>query len=194
MIEKEVKLRIKTSIDIVKRIIDENGFKFIDKSTETDIYFQHPCKDFRDSDEALRIRYRCSDLGRCTYRLTYKGPKKIVNGIKYRGEYEIEVNDIDNAIAILKSLGFRPVLSFSKIRYIYRDRDVEISIDNLCGVGMFMEIEGNEDRVRELMKIFIDFGEIVEKTYLEICIDTGRCISISMGREDMCIEKQLQQS
>jgi len=192
MIEKEVKLRIKTSIEDVKRVIDRYGFRFIDRYTETDTYFQHPCRDFRESDEALRIRYRCSSSTGCIYRLTYKGPKKIINGVKYRDEYEIEINDIDNTITILKSLGFKPVLSFSKIRYIYRDRDIEISIDNLCGVGIFMEIEGSEDRVRELMKIFIEFSEIIEKTYLEICVDTGRCISISMDREDMCIEKQLQ--
>ncbi len=187
MIEKEVKLRI-SSIDGVRKTIDQNGFRFIDKYIETDIYFQHPCRDFRESDEALRIRYRCSSSG-CVYRLTYKGPKKVVEGIKHRSEYEIGISDSDNAISILNNLGFRQVLSFSKIRYVYRDRDAEISIDYLCGVGVFMEIEGSGDRVRELLEIFRRFGDVVEDTYLEICINTGRCLSISMDREDMCIER-----
>ncbi len=52
----EVELKGYASDEIFQRVRDE--FKFIRKEYHEDTYYQHPCRDFSETDEALRIRIR----------------------------------------------------------------------------------------------------------------------------------------
>ena len=50
--EIEVKFRYKEGVEEKVKEIAE----FVIEKVEEDMYFNHPCKDFRESDEALRVR------------------------------------------------------------------------------------------------------------------------------------------
>ena len=68
-LEVEQKFRV-ADLDAVATLLQEMGVVAQPPVEETDLYFQHPARDFAASDEALRIRQKA---GVCF--LTYKGPK-----------------------------------------------------------------------------------------------------------------------
>ena len=68
-IEADIKVKVKDFKEI-RRLLKEMGAKKISEEEETDIYFQHPCRNFRDTDEALRIRRTGERIT-----LTYRGPR-----------------------------------------------------------------------------------------------------------------------
>ncbi|MDZ7620691.1 MAG: class IV adenylate cyclase, partial [Patescibacteria group bacterium] len=59
---------------------------------ETDLYFNHPQRDFRETDEAFRIRRRG-----LANRVTYKGPK-IDATTKTRRELELPLPDGEQVV------------------------------------------------------------------------------------------------
>jgi adenylate cyclase class 2 len=118
---------------------------------QSDLYFQHPSRDFRQTHEALRLRRTDDGL-----RITYKGP--IVDSrTKMRRELELpigrEPSDFDQFRELLRVLGFEPVRGVEKTRALYEltweGRDLELAVDAVDGLGSFLEIESlaqNSDR------------------------------------------------
>ncbi len=78
--------------------------------------------------------------------LTYKGPRRIVDGVKAREELEAAVPDADALEGILFAVGFRPVFRYQKYRETYELGDVEIVVDE-TPVGTFLELEGAIDGI-----------------------------------------------
>ncbi len=164
--------------DVVKKLV-KIGYTIIGEYIEHDTYYNHPCRDFSKTDEALRLRIRRSNNGIVSI-LTYKGPRKIIQGnIKSRIELETKINDPESMDNILKKLGFRKVLSFSKKRIVLIRDGVEVNVDELLGVGSFVEIETrNVELIGEFYKAIKECLKPVRKTYLEICLETGRCKNV----------------
>ena len=135
---------------------------------ETDQYFNHPSRDFAVTDEALRVR----DVNGKSI-LTYKGPK-IGKTAKTRIEDEVQVDDYDSMIKILKELGFKEAGVVKKSREIYEIEDFEICIDSVEGLGDFVEIEkkGNDkDSIeKELINLARELGleKFETRSYLEL--------------------------
>ncbi|MDY0167717.1 MAG: class IV adenylate cyclase [Thermoguttaceae bacterium] len=110
---------------------------------ETDVYFNHPQRDFRETDEALRIRRRGQ-----SNRVTYKGPK-IDSTTKTRRELELDLPEGEETAAgwveLLETLGFRQVGRVHKRRRKFRvdwqDRTIEGTLDEIDGLGEFVELE-----------------------------------------------------
>ena len=79
---------------------------FVHELHESDQYFNAPDRDFRQTDEALRIR----QVGEAV-KLTYKGPKRDLH-TKTRTEIEVPLADearvAQSMAQILTSLGYRP--------------------------------------------------------------------------------------
>ena len=136
---------------------------------EKDLYFQHPCRDFAETDEALRLR---EEGGRCT--LTYKGPKE-GGRVKSRLELNVEVGDCDAAKGLLERLGFKPVAVVAKKRRYYLLGDVEVALDNVEGLGCFVEVEskrGREEDVLEAVRMLgLDRFPSTTKSYLELLLE-----------------------
>ena len=110
---------------------------------QVDRYFAHPARDFSQTDEALRIRR----VGQRNY-VTYKGPK-IDRSTKTRLEIELDLppgqQGFDDFAALLAALGFRPVAEVHKRRRAvalrWQGHDVEAALDDVQGVGTFVELE-----------------------------------------------------
>jgi adenylate cyclase class 2 len=114
---------------------------------QTDRYFQHPARDFRQTDEALRIRSEAAEN-----RLTYKGPKQ-GGPTKTREEIEIGFDRGPEAAerlsSLLSRLGFQPVATIHKRRTEFQLRrdgnTMTITLDETAELGVFAEVESIAD-------------------------------------------------
>lgn len=140
MLEIEVKSKI-DDISSMKEKIAVLGGHYTETRHETDHYFNHPSRDFRETGEAFRIRV--DDDGAM---VTYKGPK--LGGMtKTRMERETGVDDSETMRQILDSLGFRPAGIVEKTRCYYEYGDATLTLDSVKGLGDYIEIEMiGEDR------------------------------------------------
>ena len=108
-----------------------------------DTYFNHPCRDFRETHEALRVRRVDGSPS-----VTFKGPK-MPGVIKARRELEwsLAPGDPDGSKTeeLLELLGFRRVETVSKQRRTFQLADqigqLVITIDRVDRVGNYSEIE-----------------------------------------------------
>jgi adenylate cyclase class 2 len=126
-----------------ERRLRELGARDGDSMTQVDQYFNHPARDFASTDEALRIR----QIGDANF-VTYKGPKLDAT-TKTRKELELPLpagtQAAESFAELLVALGFRPVAAVRKQRRTlhlhWQGRDAEIALDQVDGVGTFIEIE-----------------------------------------------------
>ena len=110
---------------------------------QVDRYFSHPARDFAQTDEALRIR----QIGEQNF-ITYKGPK-LDRVTKTRQELELPLAEGATSAAqwtmLLQALGFKPVGEVRKVRQVldltWLDSPIEIALDQVDGVGNFVELE-----------------------------------------------------
>jgi adenylate cyclase, class 2 len=121
------------------------GFVLIDIETNSDIYFRHPCRDFRLTDEAFRVR-QVND--RCC--LTYKG-QRLPGPVKSRPELELEVQADQRLqwLEMLERLGFEPLPAVEKRRHNYQRpapdsapfSQIHVTIDEVEQLGTYAELE-----------------------------------------------------
>jgi adenylate cyclase class 2 len=110
---------------------------------QEDSYLGHPCRDFAQTNEALRIRR----VGGANA-ITYKGPKR-EGPTKTREEIEVPFADgpdaLDGLRRVFEALGFRPVFVVRKVRTPYhlteQGRPIEVALDVVEGLGSFVEVE-----------------------------------------------------
>lgn len=175
MYEVELKLEIDEYVDIEDRL-REIGAKLYKVVNQEDYYYQHPCRDFKESDEALRLRIEDS-----TIRLGYKGPR-LSKSMKIREEFEVNLDNQEEIKEVLERLGFKLVAVIKKIRRIYKYERFIISLDKVDELGRFIEIEGKtlsrnsvkkvEEDIQSLIRFLgLDPGKSILKSYLELYLE-----------------------
>jgi len=152
---------------------------------EEDYYFNHPCKDFSETDEAFRVRISRYNNEK-TIEITYKGPKiDLISKsreevtIKIEGEKEFELIK-----ELFSKLGFKEVGVVKKRREIYEKENVKIYLDHVEGyvfnkkisLGWFVEVEimgeyspENVKNVLNILKSLTDSSPLRE-SYLELLL------------------------
>ncbi|HEY9246958.1 MAG TPA: class IV adenylate cyclase [Candidatus Methanoperedens sp.] len=174
MIEIEVKARIEDPKQIERTIISFGAVP-IGIENHVDTYYNTDRCDFRNTDEALRIRAQEGE-----YFLTYKGPKMDAVS-KTRKEFEVKIEDAAEMGNILSSLGFYPVATIVKKRKKYKMEDLSIALDEVRNLGYFMEIEiqaknpsKHEEKVGKIFKFIEKLGinksSTVRESYLEMLL------------------------
>jgi adenylate cyclase class 2 len=144
--EVEQKFRVADSGAIARRLQDL-GAQEAGVIDQLDHYFNHSSRDFAQTDEALRLR----QVGDSNF-ITYKGPKLDAT-TKTRREIELPLPPGPDTLAhfteLLTALGFRPVAQVHKTRRQFRldwqNHEVEIALDNVQGLGDFVELELTAD-------------------------------------------------
>jgi adenylate cyclase, class 2 len=119
------------------------GATFEDPICQIDRYFNHPSREFAQTDEALRLR----QVGDRNF-ITYKGPK-VDPLTKTRRELELPLpigQEIpEQYLQLFQALGFRPSGTVEKIRrpgqLVWQGHKVEIALDDVKSVGSFLELE-----------------------------------------------------
>ncbi len=167
-VEREVKLRLPCeALEEARRRLEEAGLRVEATVREVDVYYSHPCRDFLETDEALRLRISGEGA-----RLTYKGPRRVEAGVKERLEIEAPVGE--GVRGILEALGFREALRIVKDRVYMSGRGYTATLDRVEGLGCFVEIEG-EDPLRLAGEALKGLGaEVVEETYVELKLGLKR--------------------
>lgn len=160
-------MKFRIGKDLKEKI--EEIAEFVMEVFEEDYYLLHPCRDFLKTDEALRVRK--SDR----FYLTYKGPR-IDEKTKTRDEIEVEVKDLYRTLEIFKRLGFDVFAKVSKLRRIYRLGEFKICIDDVEGLGEFIEIEveGELKDREKVLNLAEDLGlkDPITKSYLELVLES----------------------
>jgi adenylate cyclase class 2 len=141
MYEVELKFPLPDPVPVVRKLLHW-GARQEAAVDQCDVYYRHPVRDFEQTDEALRVRSVGTE-----HRVTYKGPV-VDSRTKTRREIEVPFGAPDAGARfgeILVALGFQPVRAVRKRRTTYHlDRDgraLEIAVDNVAGLGDFLEIE-----------------------------------------------------
>lgn len=161
MIEVEVKAHAPNLDEIEEKVVQIGACRMREEYQE-DVYFNAPHRDFAQTDEALRIRKIKSGNSEEIF-ITYKGAKmdKIS---KTRKEIEVAVEDPLKVADIFQNLSFRPVATVRKNRIIYTMGELIITLDEVQGVGSFVEIEKEteegEDTKEALDEIFATYSKI----------------------------------
>lgn len=181
IIEVETKLKIDGMGPIEERIYELGG-DYKGEKTEVDLYFDHPGTHIFDGGRALRVR----DSGG-KYRLTYKGHKKD-DVTTSREEIEIGIESASEMIKILDKLGFYEIFEVKKLRRTYLLEDLVITLDDVMGLGEFIEVEGkasNDQEFKEkkdeifkiLKKLRLSTDAISQRSYLEMLLDAKKGLS-----------------
>ncbi len=166
--EVEIKAKIDDANEFIK-MIEGMGARFIKEKLEVDWYFNHPCRDFAETDEALRIR---SDNT-----LTYKGPK-VDKLTKSREEHYISFNSAGDMKKILLDLGFKEVAKVEKRRKYYTFEDLTVCVDSVKDLGSYVEIEciGEYQPCKEKVIALankLNIKNFERKSYLELVLQRG---------------------
>lgn len=173
MFEVEVKARLDERV-LFERALMEGGACFLRVEEHVDVYYNNlSLRDFRVSDEALRVR-RCD--GKVL--LAYKGRR--VDGVsKSRREVECGVESFECVDEILRALGFVPSGRVVKKRWVYSLGDVTVCVDDVEGLGCFVELElscrgegdvdaGVQRLVGLLERFGVPRGALIRRSYLEL--------------------------
>ena len=156
-LEIEIQVRVENDEPLIK-LLEEEGNPVLDDH-QTDEYYT-PChRDFfatKPIDEWLRIR----ESGK--HSITYKNWHHGADGkTTHADEYETVVSDAEQVRKIFKVLDLKPVITVYKYRRSWNYMDYEVSVDEIKGLGSFVELEykgrGNVDpkKVNDEMIAFL---------------------------------------
>lgn len=178
MLEIEAKIKIDSgdsTADIEKRL-KSAGAVFLGTQKQNDSYYNAPHRDFAVTDEALRIRVTEDKT-----ELTYKGAK-IRDGsgktdAKAREEFNIGIESAQTMESILLKLGFTKSSAVFKTRKEYSFAGTTVALDEVTGLGSFVEIEVIGEDKDSALRIIADVknrleikGEHITLSYLEMIL------------------------
>jgi adenylate cyclase, class 2 len=139
--EVEQKFVVSDVQSLLDRLGELNAHE-LDTEVHVDTYLAHPCRDFRATDEAFRLRQFNSEA--C---VTYKG-KRLPGNVKTRPEIELSIRhaDIPQWLEMMQHLGFQPKPEVRKTRRIFsltadNNQPFTIALDEVLNLGSFAEIE-----------------------------------------------------
>jgi adenylate cyclase, class 2 len=176
---------------VIERKLREVGAQEAARLEQVDIYFNHPSRDFSQTDEALRIR----QVGQANF-ITYKGPK--VDAItKTRREIEVPLGEgregASKLADLLTALGFRRVAEVRKIRRTFhinwQGSQIEAALDDVTGVGTYLELEIATDepqldaarfRIAELAQT-LGLSTSERRSYLELLLEAQKKPPVEPG-------------
>jgi adenylate cyclase class 2 len=160
MIEIEVKAKLKDRESVISKL-KELGCVFEDPMTQEDsVYVENlgTAETFRTANKIF-------------LRLRIKNGKKVIFTAKRREindlvatEHELEVGSKEPMEQILSLLGYKQAVQINKTRVITHYNNCEICIDEVAGLGVFIEMEslveeGNPEFIqKELFNFFISLG------------------------------------
>jgi len=178
--EVEQKHSVGDAVVLMRRLVDR-GVTLGPPIAQVDQYWNHPCRDFAQTDEALRIR----TVGDATF-VTYKGPKLDATS-KTRRELELPIAGQRSEFSdLLSALGFKPVTTVEKSR---RPFELEFSgvlvhctWDDVRDVGTFVELEliADDTQLDEAKRIIaslaeeLELGPSIRQSYLELLLSSRK--------------------
>lgn len=167
--EAECKYRV-PDVPRTRTRLKELGAVFQKLESHRDTYLRHPSRDFRSTDEALRIREIDGEPF-----ITYKGPR-LAGPIKIRPEIELPMvpGTAEDWLKIWGLLGFVVALTVPKSREVYQlqhaGRLLTITLDQVESLGAFTEIErivADPSEIEQAQADIQEVGRLLQLTEIE---------------------------
>lgn len=159
-LEQEVKFRIPSWDDGIRRIEAAGGITIRPRHFESNQLFDFPDSRIAKRDSALRLRF----VGDQAW-LTYKGPNHGSGKIKQRRESETFLGDGRAMEAILESLALEVRFRYEKYRASFLLSEAEVSCDD-TPIGAFLEIEGSPEEIaRTAERLSLDMKDAMNLSY-----------------------------
>ena len=157
--EVEIKFRVDNTAELERRLQQFGTHGFGEPVMESDSFFQHPCRNFAQTDECLRLRNRVLAAGTSEYSLTYKGPK-IDASTKTRQEIEMTITEPERWKSLLTALGFVRSASVQKSR-----RRQNLTVNHRC-VGIVLD---TLPALPEPDRLFVEMETLATEEELDEC-------------------------
>jgi adenylate cyclase class 2 len=135
-VEIEVKLRVASPEAARQALVRAGAVLSRPRAFEDNVLYDDAQGSLRGAGGALRLR---ETEGECL--ITFKGPKRVVEGVKAREEHETKVASAAEMRAILAAAGYRAVFRYQKFRETWSFRGALVLVDE-TPIGAFLEIEG----------------------------------------------------
>ena len=164
-LEAECKYRV-DRLDETRSGLEMIEAQFVRRESHCDTYLRHPSRDFRATDEALRIR----EVDGKPF-ITYKG-KRREGPIKIRPEIELPLVEttVPDWLAIWSHLGFSVASQVKKTRDVYflefKSRPTHVTLDHVESLGYFVEIEQSLHHPSEISAAQPDIQELAAQLKL----------------------------
>jgi adenylate cyclase class 2 len=173
----EVELKVRADHEPVRERLAELDAEPQGIVEQVDTYYDHPVRDFAETDEAFRIRRETDDEGEAA-RVTYKGPL-IEAASKTREEWETGVDDGATMASILEELGFSPAATVEKVRERFAYDGYTVTLDSVAGLGEYVEVEteseavepAREGAVELLSELGLDADDQIRTSYLGLLLE-----------------------
>ena len=165
--ETELKLRIPAT-EPLRSLLAALGFtERVPAQAEESVLWDRG-GELRAAGSALRVRRYAGEV-----RLTWKGPKVPDPELKIRPERETAVQDGVELEAILRALGFEPMMRMTKTRAVWEREELEACLDE-TPFGCFLELEGEPQAIRAAMEhLCLDASRIERRSYPTLFRDHG---------------------
>jgi len=155
--EIEVKARLKDREGVITKL-KELGCEFgVSKTQDDTVYAQNigTVEEYYSNSVFLRIRIQ--DDGKVIF--TAKQPIRKSASELVKVEHESEISSADEMREMLKMMGYREAVRTKKTRQIGHYNDYEICLDDIEGLGSFIEIEkiAEENIARMIQKEMLEF-------------------------------------
>lgn len=176
----EVELKVRAAHGEIRDLLGEIGAEPLGTVRQIDTYYDHPVRDFAETDEAFRIRRETGgvDDTDSRARVTYKGPL-VDPDSKTREELETEIGDGETMASILGALSFEPAATVEKSRERFRYDGYTITLDSVDGLGEFVEVEieaeeigpARDGAIELLDRLGLNAEDSIRRSYLGLLLD-----------------------
>ena len=166
-IETEAKFKVESLEPYIERVVQSGG-EWLDELKQMDQFFDYADRKLLKADSGLRLRI---EQGKKTNRtqLCFKGPRQ-KGQYKRREEIEFDVGDSDMATMLLEALGFIKTLVVEKTRRLAQLDSCQVCLDEVNGLGSFIEIEGpNETEIEQVaIKLKLNEHQHIASSYVKM--------------------------
>jgi adenylate cyclase, class 2 len=167
--EQEVKLRMEGAEQARRAVTALGASPKTPRHFEDNVLFDDDRRSLLAGGCALRLRQTPHGS-----RMTFKGPRELVDGIKSRQEIEFGLDDFEKGRALLEALGYRKTFRYQKYREAYDWRGAEIVVDE-TPIGVFLEIEGPPETIHAAAAALgRSPGDYVNESYAALFVAAGR--------------------
>jgi adenylate cyclase class 2 len=149
---REIELKVSINLEYLTQLRDwlQKNAKFIGEETHLEYYFDnpqnswkfnHPLLNIIDSENYLRVRKteKASSVCLKVFKIDRETGKA-----ENLDEIEYDVSDFGEAVKLFESLGYTDKTIIDKKREKYDSEKFEIVIDDVKGLGIFVEVELKE--------------------------------------------------
>jgi len=177
--EIELKLAV-DGHDAVRAAVELAGGRHVGTFEQTDQFYDWPEGGLRGAGCGLRIRqirHVAGPTGDVDPRpeVTFKGPRRLDAKAKVRPEYQTRFDDPEALGRIFQACGLEPYAVVHKTRASFQLGECMVELDELDGVGRFVEIEGpSEQAVFQLSGRLGLSGEPIHESYLAMVLRRQR--------------------